>query len=361
MDDRELTVYVYDESIRMIGVVEKYVSLVWSDRYDEAGDFELETIFDFELYDLFQKDRFCSIDYSKHKAIIEKVEISKDEEGNSKIVVTGHSVEIITDRRIVLIKTEIGKEEPEVLQNVFERLFDENLINPSDEKRKIQNFVFHLSDDSIVNSLMISDETYDKDTLYDVVKGQCADKHIGFEIDLDDSGVFNFSLYKGKDLSDSVLFSPFYDNLNNSQYFSSSEDYKNVMFISKNDEEFITVSVNDEEPTGIKRRETHESSSDLKENKEGDLTDEELRSKALKKLKQEYKIKTGFEGDIIPDVFYTYRDDYNVGDKVMLEDEYGNKQAVYISEVVITYDENGLSIIPTFEEIDWDEEDFPWA
>ena len=178
---------------------------------------------------------------------------------------------------------------------------------------------------------------------------------------MDSSGKYTFSLYKGKDISKDVLFSPYYDNLNNSQYFSSTEDYKNVMFISKDDTDYLTAFTGSStEPEGLSRRETHESASGLKENKEGDLTDDELKTKAVKKLKSEFKIQTGFEGDIIPDVLYTYRINYNVGDKVQFEDEYGNREAVYISEVVITFDENGLSIIPTFKEIDWDEEEYKW-
>lgn len=360
MDIRELALYVYNASYQMIGVVEKYVSLIWSDRYDEAGDFELEVVYDPEIKDLLQKDRFVTTDYSDRTAIIEKIEISKDEDGNAKMVVSGRSVEVILDRRIVLKKTEFPKDDNILLQNGVKKLLNENLISPTDAKRKISNFVFSESSAAPITSLKI-EETYDKDSLYEIVTGLCSDKHIGFKVLKDLSGKYTFSFYKGKDISKNVLFSPYYDNLNNSQYYSSIEDYKNVMFVSKDDENYLTVFTGSSvEPEGFSRRETHESASGLKENKEGDLTDAELKTKAEKKLKSEHKIKTGFEGDIIPDVLYAYRTDYNVGDKVQLEDEYGNREAVYISEVVITFDENGLSIIPTFKEIDWDEEEYKW-
>ena len=75
MDIHELALYVYNSSYQMIGVVEKYISLIWSDRYDEAGDFELEVVYEPGLKDLLQKDRFVSIDYSDRSAIIEKIEL----------------------------------------------------------------------------------------------------------------------------------------------------------------------------------------------------------------------------------------------------------------------------------------------
>ena len=360
MDIRELALYVYNASYQMIGVVEKYVSLIWSDRYDEAGDFELEVVYDPGMKDLLQKDRFVTTDYSDRTAVIEKIEISKDEDGNAMMVISGRSIEVILDRRIVLTKTEFKKDDNILLQNGVKKLLNENLIAPSDPKRQISNFTFSESSASQITSLKI-EETYDKDSLYEIVTGLCSDKHIGFKVLMDLSGRYTFSLYKGKDISKDVLFSPYYDNLNNSQYFSSTEDYKNVMFISKDDTDYLTAFIDSStEPEGLSRRETHESASGLKENKEGDLTDDELKTKAVKKLKSEFKIQTGFEGDIIPDVLYAYRTNYNVGDKVQLEDEYGNREAVYISEVVITFDENGLSIIPTFKEIDWDEEEYKW-
>lgn len=343
----------------MIGVVEKYISLIWSDRYDEAGDFELEIVYDPEMKNLLLKDRFVTIDYSDHTAIIEKIEISKDDDGNAKLIASGRSVEVILDRRIVLTKTEFKKEDNIPLQNGIQRLLNENLISPANSNRRINNFIFSANGTSQITSLKIED-TYDKDSLYDIITDQCSDKHIGFKVLMDLSGRYYFSLYKGRNISNDVLFSPYYDNLNNSQYFSSTEDYKNVMIVSKDDNNYLTVFDSSGEPTGLSRRETHESASGLKENKEGDLTDNELIAKAIKKLKLEHKIKTGFEGDIIPEILYAYRRDYNVGDKVQLEDEYGNREAVYISEVVITFDENGLSIIPTFKEIDWNEEEYRW-
>lgn len=356
----DMDLYVYDSPTDMIGVVEKYISLIWADRYDECGDFELTVFYDAALRDLLQKDRYVSVDYSDRTAIIEKVEISHDEDGNANMIVTGRTVEIIMNRRIVLNKTEFkkdGDKKPN-LQDAAKKLIDENIISPADSKRTIPGFIFQVNNDSNITRLTLEDETYDKDVIFDIIAGMAQDKHIGFKVLVNESGQFIFSFYKGVDRSNEILFSPYYDNLNNSSYFSSVEEFKNIMFVSKNDTEFITVPLEENnEPTGLARRETHESASSLKENKEGELSDDELKTKARKKLKLEHKVQTGFEGDIIPDILYQYRTHYNVGDKVQLEDEYGNAEVVYVSEVVITFDENGLSIIPTFKEIDWDEEE----
>lgn len=396
--DEEVFLYVYDQSKTLIGVIDRFISLIWADRYDECGDFELLIPYNESYKSILVKDNYCSVDYSDHWCIIEKIECSKDDDGIAQMLVSGRSLESIPERRIVSHKTDFGKvdEQPEPIElesgddeeeserrillqneelsdeeeepeeaNVQEsilQLFTEHLIEPEDEKRKIEDFIFEKSSDEAVKKLTFK-ESYNGEDLYNVTTKVCSDKHIGFKIVVNELNQFVFSLYKGKDrtLPDSadeyVLFSPYYDNLKNSKYFSSKEPYRNVMIVSKSEDEFITVTNLETEPSGLERREVHEDSSGLKENESNELTDDQIIAKGKKKLNFDYKEETGFEGDVIPDAVYKYREDYNVGDKVHFEDEYGNYEDVYISEVVISYDENGLSIIPTFKAIDWNEED----
>ena len=348
-----MLLYVYDTSFDLIGIIELYSSLIWSDRYSDCGDFELEMMYQKEYMAMLQKDRYCSVDFSEHYSVIEKVEIKKEDESPVQLIVSGRSIESILQRRIIIGKTEFGEEGNEAnLQNSVHELLNECVINPADEKRKIPNFIFQESADPEITKLTIV-ESFDGDNLYDAINGMCSDKHISYKIVVNSNKQLVFSLYATRDRSADVIFSPYYDNIRTSQYFSSTEDYHNVMIISKDEESFLTAFITVQEPTGLFRREAHEDISTFKENKQTELTDDQVRVKAAKALKDEHKIKTGFEADIIPEVMYLYRKDYNVGDKVMLEDAYGNSKIVYISEVVITFDENGLSILPTFEEIDW--------
>lgn len=350
---KQMILYVYDASFSMVGIIELYASLIWSDRYKDCGDFELALMYKKEYLDILKKDYYCSIDYSDHYSVIEKIEINKEEESPVELVVSGRSIESILERRIIAEKTEFGDEENEVsLQDSVETLLNQCIINPSEPKRKIPNFVFKKSTDEAITRLTIH-ESYDGNDLYDAISGMCNDKHIAFKIIVNASKQLEFSLYATRDRSNDVIFSPFYDNVKSSQYFSSIEDHHNLMVVSKDEYTYITVFTDAEEPSGLARREVHEDASTFKENKQTSLTDDQIIVKAKKALKDEHRIKTGFEADIIPDVMYTYRKDYNVGDKVKLEDVYGNNEIVYISEVVITFDENGFSVLPTFEEIDW--------
>ena len=57
-----------------------------------------------------------------------------------------------------------------------------------------------------------------------------------------------------------------------------------------------------------------------------------------------------YEADIITRLF-KYGEDFFIGDIVQIANEYGNEGSAYISELVISNSEEGLSIYPTFKTI----------
>ena len=63
----------------------------------------------------------------------------------------------------------------------------------------------------------------------------------------------------------------------------------------------------------------------------------------------EYGEKISFEGSIIPDITFVYKQDYFLGDIVSVENEYGIKANARIVEIVEVNDENGYSVEPKFE------------
>lgn len=65
----------------------------------------------------------------------------------------------------------------------------------------------------------------------------------------------------------------------------------------------------------------------------------------------EYGEKISFEGSIIPDVTFVYKQDYFLGDIVSVENEYGITANARIVEIVEVNDENGYSVEPKFEYI----------
>ncbi len=63
----------------------------------------------------------------------------------------------------------------------------------------------------------------------------------------------------------------------------------------------------------------------------------------------EYGAVTSFEGSIIPDVTFIYKQDYFLGDIVTVENNFGISVQARIVEVVEVWDDSGYSVEPKFE------------
>jgi hypothetical protein len=73
-----------------------------------------------------------------------------------------------------------------------------------------------------------------------------------------------------------------------------------------------------------------------------------LLTRGYEKL-SEYGVVTAFEGTVEPDVTFTYKRDYFLGDVVTVENSYGISLSARIVEVTEVNDDNGYSIEPKFE------------
>ena len=73
-----------------------------------------------------------------------------------------------------------------------------------------------------------------------------------------------------------------------------------------------------------------------------------LLNRGAEKIAEHGEVKT-FDGEVIPDVTFTYRTDYNLGDIVRVKNAFGIEANARIIEVVEVLDQNGYRIEPTFE------------
>ena len=95
----ELT--LLDTSLDAIAVVDDYESLIWTDRYQEYGDFEIYTPVTADILNVIKQDYYLINRDSEHVMIVEKLLIKTDVETGNHITITGRSLESILKRRIV--------------------------------------------------------------------------------------------------------------------------------------------------------------------------------------------------------------------------------------------------------------------
>lgn len=350
---------VRNTSFEIIHILDVFEDLVWADRYDYYGDFELTTKLDGEIVKNVQRKYYLETANSDRTMIVETVSIDDDAVNGSVISISGRSLESILDRRIVWkMRSYNGN-----LQNCIQALLNENVINPSIADRKIPNFIFQPSTDPKVTSISI-DRQWTGDNLLDVIVELCQTYDLGFKVVLDSSNRFVFSLYAGADRSYDqtdnpyVIFSNSFENLINANYLESDKNYKNVTLIGGQGEGSERIYTTYGSGSGLERRELFTDARDISKMKDDDTeyTTAEynalLQARGKEDLLDWEEIAT-FAGEVEKANAYEYRVDYNLGDIVQIQSEYSFEGRTRVSEMIQTYSQNGgYTMYPTFSMID---------
>ena len=370
---------VLDKNYDGIAMIDTFTSAIWTVRYDEAGDFEIYTPVRLDYIQAMQIGNYLWNRDSDRLMVIETVEIETDAEEGPQLIVTGRSLESILDRRIVTSSQNFSGN----LQSVLFAIIQNEVIS-SGGTRRIPGFSLKTSSDSRITSISISELSIRGENVYDVVCSLCQANKVGWRILPKGAGGFEFELYVGVDRSYAqsvnpyVTFSPSFENLLNSNYIKSFKSYKNSIYAvgtyqkevvlqnkykddngewvveeqtTYEEAEVVTWQYSETEtPSGLARREMFIDNGDVNDGEQGGeyaTWNAVNKEKAIAEL-GEHQTTTAFEGELEATRQYIYGEDFNIGDIVQVENEFGITGTVYISEIVFSQDANGITITPTF-------------
>jgi hypothetical protein len=261
------------------------------------------------------------------------------------------------DRRIIYPQVVIYGN----LQNGIKTLLDQNAINPTDPNRKISNLIFSPSEDPRILEMTIEGQYYGEN-LYDTISLICMEKQIGFMITLNEQFQFVFSLYMGQDRSYEqfdnpyIIFSPMFNNIISSNYINSLKPVKNVAYVGGegegSDRVFVTVGDN----TNLARKEIFVDAKSLSSKYEGGtMPPEEYQKQLVQRGNEELANHVAdmmFDGEVAEYFMYLYGRDYQMGDIVQLENEYGMEARSRVTEVIKSQNvSDGINIFPTFTKV----------
>lgn len=367
---------VLDTSFQDTFVIDSFESFIWTDRFNQPGDFELyipidgeTTVDDFYSRYPFFKNYYIRNENSDHLMIIESLTIETNAETGNHIKISGRSLESIPYRRIIWKKANFSNEG---IQDVIYELLYQNVMYTGDPLRTIKNFIFKKSTDPRILNIKVTAQYYGEN-LGETIQSLCEENGIGFQIILNDNLQFEFSLVVGEDRSYDnlegnpyVTFSPEFDNLLNSSYVTSNTNYKNYALIvgeniSEGSEDRKTAKICDENTSTIDPlniREVFVDSSSTSTYQEGDteikMSDDDynelLINEGLSELSQ-YAEETAFEGNMDAQQSFVYGADFFIGDIVQITNEYGISSKSTISEIVMSQDDSGFTMYPTFREL----------
>lgn len=347
---------VLDKNFDAVLVIDFYESFIWTERYSKAGDFQLYLPASTELLEQIKVGYYLYLEESDRLMIIETIKIETNARTGNRLRITGRSLEMLLARRIVWSMTTLDG----YLDGQIRKLLNENIISPTDTNRRIANFSYQTTSDSIITAMQIKSQ-YTGDNIYDVVTSICDERKIGFKVIFERTGNgFVFSLYAGKDRSydqtanEPVEFSPSFDNLIDSNYMYQDLNYRSMALIAGMDQaenrKRTTVFV--DQSTGIDRKELYIDARDLRQEEGTSDADylAALAQRATEKL-SEYKIESSFEGTMETTLSQTFNKDYFLGDIVYVENEYGLGSKCRVTELIRSSSQEGYKEYPTFEMI----------
>lgn len=343
-----MDVLIMDRDFNAITQIDNYESLIWTERYSKAGDFELYIPGSSSLLKNVKQNYYAWIKGCEQVMIIEQISIK-----GGMMTFSGRSLESILDRRIIWTQTILNSK----LQYAINRLLKENVISPSINDRKIPGFIFEESTDPAIVDLELRVQ-YTGDNLYESIISICESLGLGFSVRLTDDGKFVFKLYSGKDRTDAqeinphVTFSPDFDNLISSNYVESDKAFKNVTLVAGEDEGSSRRMLIVGSAKGLDRRELYTDARDIQsETEDGNLPDDEYNAQLEQRGKEklsECEATKLFEGEAEPYLNFQYGIDYFKGDIVQISNEYGINGRARITEYIRSYDTSGFKAYPTF-------------
>ena len=351
---------ILDKDLNTSSVLDIYESILWTDRYNKCGDFEIYTSMTDTILSELQQDYYVWSRDSEHTMIIEDIQITADAEDGNNLIVVGRSLESILERRIIWNQTILSGN----FQNGIKKLLDENVISPTDSNRKIDNFIFVESTDTAITELTLEAQ-FTGDNLYDAICDLCASKEIGFKVTLTEEGKFAFQLYAGADRSYDqltnpyVVFSPSFENIINSNYLESKKTLKTVTLVAGEGEgserKTKEVAISSGGGSGLARRELYTDARDISSTTDdGTLTEAEYNSQLEQRGKEKLADSTEtitFEGEMETSKMFVYGEDFFMGDIVQIVNEFGIEAKARVVEMIHSQDENGVDFYPTFETV----------
>ena len=197
---------IYTPDWRFIAVLKDYISIIWTDRYYEIGDFELELPLTKENLQIYSPDNYIVCNQSDKVMIIEEIVTSTSNSGY-RMKVKGHSAESLLRRRVTpneIIINATTHNEKDVggskfaggLATLFDACFSQESVEMMSESNNQQ--ATEMSSESrgmsaIRFSGVVSDpfkhiadavlnEDSHGDEYYDIIQKQCEAKDIGFAV-----------------------------------------------------------------------------------------------------------------------------------------------------------------------------------
>lgn len=225
-----IDVYVLNKDLEVVGVVDAYNSLIWSNRYKTTGDCELYMPATTDALDLLQKGFYLMRTDDEMVCQIRKIELDTDVENGNFLVVSGYDSKIMLDQRIIMGTLNINGSICDAIYNMV----NDAVIDPEDTARTFYksngtDLLFALGSEPPDLFDRATEQTSYKN-IGEKIRDYCERYGWGYRVKYS-GGQLAFELYRGTDRTGQVIFSEDFENLSTTVYVEDDTNLGNVALV----------------------------------------------------------------------------------------------------------------------------------
>lgn len=190
------------------------------------------------------------------------------------------------------------------------------------------------------------------ENLGDWVEAVCMENRLGWDMVLTDN-LITFTFVVGTDRHTTVIFSPEFDNLKSSEYVKSTEGYMNAGIVLGEGEGFSQQCGEVGTAAGYARYEDIINTDISRETESGEINVNDYIDMMIQYGKSELITrmnKETFSGELDTDGMFKIGEDFNMGDKVSVQNEVGISATTRLIEIIYSDEASGYKTTGIFEE-----------
>jgi len=355
-----MEIYTLDPLLRRQEVVDQFESLIWTERYQAYGDFQLDIPSSPRNRILLKSATKLAMNESNRIMTVETIEDEPNSEGRKILKIKGRSIESILEDRVakesvsdltVSPKWTITDTPANVARKIFHDICVLGILDPMDVVPFIVEGTF-MPEDTIAEPIDPITVELEPTTVYQALTDICNTWNLGFRmLRYYDTSQICFDVYTGSDRTTAqtilppVIFAPELDNLQNIKELTTIEQAKNVAYVYS-PAGFQKVYPAGVEPdiNGFERRVLVVNASDITD--ENPDVQAALLQRGREELAKNQAIQS-LDGEISQYSQYRYGTHYNLGDIVEMRNSDGATNNMRVTEQIFVSDSEGERSYPT--------------
>jgi Siphovirus ReqiPepy6 Gp37-like protein len=357
-----MKVFKLDSSHLPSTSLDSFKSFIWTERYLEPGDFQIDVEDDISILTTFPIGCLISHSDTHEVMIVEDHEIQRNKNKKLIVTVTGRSFEVFSENRATTVSSvrlshPADPTQPFIetmtssAENVAKYQLDEGLCSGS-----------AAADDVVANVITAMTLRVEDSSMTHFIKRGLVYNYVIELLKIANAGIktvrpnggqttLNLVIHDGLDLTQTVIFYAQSEDLNDAKYLWSIKNYKNYAQIAAHETARLYKHKDVAgTPTGLNRRTMYVEADKIYGSFEPPSATDSIAATAQGAL-DEHKMISLLQATVSMTAKPKFKINYDVGDLVTVFGEFSTQQTMRVTEHILTIDEKGMRGFPALSTV----------